>query len=302
MTDNHSYKYDISVPKTQTAGCILYHADVFIDLPDDAKISYDTCCTGVFRKASGPRLLGDPKVKVKVFIKPFAEGGQFPSDLKHEDIENLVFDEVQKLYHPDSLPREESITSTTESAPPSTAPSAGTTPLSTTWKTAQLVDKHLRVRWWMPVEDRGSSDMLRLQKTFAPRANDYLRVSPSPHPCKQDYRFAMTYEYTYEIREATLGNGHTHRVKFIVDNVEVNESNRVRDHLFTLPRDGPKLYIVPYAEGGSLPPGLNSFQIEKLCFAEVKRQYTRETEETDYALSQGGRTSLSVAVTEASTV
>jgi hypothetical protein len=60
-----------------------------------------------------------------------------------------------------------------------------------------------------------------LQETFAPRANDYLRVSPSPHPCKQDYRFAMTYEYTCDIREATLGNGHTHVVKFIVDNVEV---------------------------------------------------------------------------------
>jgi hypothetical protein len=126
MTDNHSYKYDVSVPGTLIAGCILYHADVFIDLPDDAEISYDTCCTGVFRKASGPRLLDDPKVKVKVFIKPFAEGGQLPNDLKHEDIEDLVFDEVLKLYYPDSPPRGGSITSTTESAPPSTAPSADT--------------------------------------------------------------------------------------------------------------------------------------------------------------------------------
>lgn len=33
MTDNHSYKYDVSVPGTLIAGCILYHADVFIDLP-----------------------------------------------------------------------------------------------------------------------------------------------------------------------------------------------------------------------------------------------------------------------------
>lgn len=140
-----------------------------------------------------------------------------------------------------------------------------------------------------------------LQETFAPRANDYLRVSPSPHPCKQNYRFAMTYEYTYDIREATLGNGHTHIVKFIVDNVELNESNRVRDHLFTLPRDGLELYIIPYAKGGSLPPGLTTFRIEHLSFAEVKRQYSRETEETDTERSESERTALSFTLMQAST-
>jgi hypothetical protein len=112
----------------------------------------------------------------------------------------------------------------------------------------------------------------------------------------------VEHEYAYEIEESTVGNGHTHIVKFVIDDIKVNESNRVRDHLFTLPRDGLELYIIPYAEGGSLPPGLNSFQIEKLCFAEVKRQYPRETKETLYALSEGGRASLSVAFTEASSV
>lgn len=128
MTDNHSYKYYNSVPGTRIAGSTLYHADVLIDLTDDAKISYDTCCTKKFRPASDPRTFVEDNVeyKVKVFIKPFVKGGQLPSDLKHEDIEDLVFDEVQKLYYPDSLPRGGSITSTTESAPPSTAPSAGT--------------------------------------------------------------------------------------------------------------------------------------------------------------------------------
>lgn len=110
----------------------------------------------------------------------------------------------------------------------------------------------------------------------------------------------MTHEYAYEIEESAVGSGRTYIVNFIVDNVEVNERNRVRIHLFTLPRNGLELYILPYAEGGSLPPGLDTFQIENLSFAEVKRQYPRETEENVDEPSD--RTSLSVAATQASTV
>lgn len=161
----------------------------------------------------------------------------------------------------------------------------------------------LLVRLYIVAHEESSKCRTRagLQETFAPRANDYLRVSPSPHSHKQHRHFAMAHEYAYEIAQSTLGNGHTYIVNFIVDSVEVNECNRVRIHLFTIPRDGLELYIHPYAEGGSLPPGLDTFQIESLAFEEVKRRYPRETEDTDTDLSRIDETALSVASMQAST-
>jgi hypothetical protein len=107
---------------------------------------------------------------------------------------------------------------------------------------------------------------------------------------RDDIRIHLRYPRGYSW-ERTHSRSEIHRRQ-----CSSHESNRVRDHLFTLPRDGFELYIIPYAKGGSLPSGLTTFQIERLSFAEVKRWHSRETEDTDSDRSESERTAFCTSI------